>query len=543
MDHPRGNTGNAFAINAAGQVTLATPAALPNPGGMQLVVRATDNAGASGDGLVNVICNAPAQGVVEQRWNGSDAFWSENWTGTTAYSGTLAAFTTAQNVADNYSRRLTGYLKPQVTGDYTFWVAGDDDCRLYLSSDGSPSNKSQIASVGGWTNFQSWDSQAGQKSAVIPLQAGKVYWLEAQQVEGGGGDHLSVAWQGPGISRQAIPSSVIFPNVAGVNFDNPPVPPTLALTSPVEGSAFDAGDNITLEAAVAGGSIAVTSVDFYRGATLIGSDATAPYSAIWNSALAGSHALTARAVYSGGGVTSSATGITVADTDPASDPDGDGFTTGLELALGTDPDSAASQPSPLYANLRAWWKLDESTGSTADDTTGRPGWRGRRCGVGHRHHRRRARIRRHRRRRADRHPGRVDRHRRLLAGRLGEDRSRLGHRHRDPAARGRSHRLPGRIHAERELHRHREFLHLRHQRLPVRPDHRGDRQRRPMAPPRRHPQRDERQDLHRRCRSPPPAAARSRLSSPGRCRSATTTATATSASTDRSTMSGSTSAP
>ena len=366
-----GNTGNAFTINAAGQVILVTPGALPTPGSVLLVVRATDNVGAAGDGVVNVICNAPANGVVEQRWSGGSAFDSEEWTGTTSYAGTLATFTTGQNVADSYSRRLTGYLKPATTGDYTFWIAGDDDCRLYLSSDGFPSNKTEIASVDGYTNFQVWDSQSQQKSALIPLVAGKVYWLEAQQKEGSGGDHVSVAWQGPGISRQAIPSSVVFPNVAGANFENPPVPPSIVVTSPSAGASFNAGDSVTVTANVAGGSIAVTAVEFYRGATLIGSDNSSPYSATWSSATAGSHMLTAKATYTGGGVTSSSVSISVTDPSPDGDPDGDGFTTGLELALGTNPNSSASQPSSLYANLRAWWKLDETTGTNADDTTGR----------------------------------------------------------------------------------------------------------------------------------------------------------------------------
>ena len=216
-----GNTGNVFAINASGQLTLAVPASLPNPGGLQVVVRATDNLGASGEGVINMICNPGSQAVVEQRWTGSSAFWSENWTGATAYSGKLPTLTSAQDVSDSYSRRLTSYLKPQVTGDYTFWMAGDDDCRLYLSTDGYQANKVQIAAVNGWTYFQSWDSSSAVKSVSIPLVAGKVYWIEAQQVEGGGGDHVSVAWAGPGISRVAIPSAVLVPTAAGINFTAP----------------------------------------------------------------------------------------------------------------------------------------------------------------------------------------------------------------------------------------------------------------------------------------------------------------------------------
>jgi hypothetical protein len=371
-----GDTGNAFAINASGQVALVTPAALPNPGGVQLVVRATDNVGAAGDGVVNVICNAPANGVVEQRWSGGTAFDSEDWTGTPAYTGTLATFTTGQNVADNYSRRLTGYLKPATTGDYTFWIAGDDDCRLYFSSDGSPSNKTEIASVDGWTNFQAWDSQSQQKSAVIPLVAGKVYWLEAQQKEGGGGDHVSVAWQGPGISRQAIPASALFPNVNGANFENPPVPPSIALTSPSAGASFNAGDNVTLTANVASGSLAVTAVEFYRGSTLIGSDSSSPYSVTWSGATGGNYVLTAKATYTGGGVTSSGVAISVVEADPdgdgldgagelaagtnpnLADTDGDGFSDGYEVAHQSSPTNANSKPSVLVA---AHWDFNNAT--------------------------------------------------------------------------------------------------------------------------------------------------------------------------------------
>ncbi|MEQ1752349.1 MAG: PA14 domain-containing protein, partial [Prosthecobacter sp.] len=216
-----GNTSSIFAINASGQLTLALPASLPNPGGIQLVVRATDNLGSSGDGVINVICNPGTQAVVEQRWTGTTAFWNENWTGTAAYTGRLNLLTTAQGVGDNYSRRLTSFLKPQVTGDYTFWLAGDDDCRLYLSTDGYQTNKVQIAAVNGWTNYQSWDQNGSQKSATIPLVAGKVYWIEAQHQEGGGGDHVSVAWTGPGISRVAIPATVMLPTAPGINFTAP----------------------------------------------------------------------------------------------------------------------------------------------------------------------------------------------------------------------------------------------------------------------------------------------------------------------------------
>lgn len=363
-----GNEGNVFAINTSGQVSLLTPSALPSPGTRQLVVRAMDNAGATGDGTVNIVCNPPAvAGVAEQRWSGGTAYDTQNWSGATNYSGSLTTFTTPQNVADSYSRRLIGYIQPQVTGAYTFWVASDDDGRLFLSTDNSAANKVQIANVAGYTGYQSWDSQASQKSAAITLQAGNVYYMEVHHKEGGGGDHASVAWQGPGISRQAIPASAMFPT-----FGAPAIAPSIAVTSPVQGADFAFGVSINVQAALVAGSLPVASVDFYDGGTLLGSDSTAPYSFAFNGATSGGHTLTAKAVNSGGAVTSAAVGITVqVNADPSADPDGDGFTTGLEVALGTNPQSAASQPASIYSSLRAWWKLNEASGTTADDSTGR----------------------------------------------------------------------------------------------------------------------------------------------------------------------------
>ena len=112
--------------------------------------------------------------------------------------------------ADNYGQRLWGWLKPPQTGDYTFWIAGDDEQQLWLSTDGSPTNVVRIANVAGWTPAMDWDNTGGgaggpgQKSAVIKLEAGKKYFIMALGKEGGGGDSTDVAWQGPGIAAREV---------------------------------------------------------------------------------------------------------------------------------------------------------------------------------------------------------------------------------------------------------------------------------------------------------------------------------------------------
>ncbi|MFN6338928.1 MAG: Calx-beta domain-containing protein [Cyanobacteriota bacterium] len=199
-----GESAPAFSINADGQVLLSNPGSLPlGPTAMQLVVRATDNLGAASDGVVNLEVNG-LRVLSETRWSGRTAFDTQDWSATPVYSGLLSSSATASGVADNFSRRIVGLFEPSSTGVHTFWVAGDDDTRLYLGSDEGEGSRQLIASVEGWTNVQQWDKYASQQSAPITLQAGQRYWLEVQNREGSGGDHAEVAWQGPAMAAKVL---------------------------------------------------------------------------------------------------------------------------------------------------------------------------------------------------------------------------------------------------------------------------------------------------------------------------------------------------
>jgi len=113
---------------------------------------------------------------------------------------------------DNYGSRLRGWLIPPDSGDYTFWIASDDFSELWLSTDADPANKAQIANVPGYVASRDFDNTGGtggasQKSAAKTLVKGSPYYIEALMKEGGGGDNIAVAWQGPGISGRQIISS------------------------------------------------------------------------------------------------------------------------------------------------------------------------------------------------------------------------------------------------------------------------------------------------------------------------------------------------
>ena len=72
--------------------------------------------------------------------------------------------------------------------------------------------------------------------------------------------------------------------------------PTIAITNPATGASFATPATVTIQATAAdpGGSIA--RVEFYQGATLLGTDTTAPYEYVWASVPVGSYSLTAKAI-------------------------------------------------------------------------------------------------------------------------------------------------------------------------------------------------------------------------------------------------------
>ncbi|UCG58949.1 MAG: hypothetical protein JSU70_05445, partial [Phycisphaerales bacterium] len=111
------------------------------------------------------------------------------------------SFEGPENRAENYGTRVRGYVHPPTTGDYTFWISSDDYSQLWLSPENdNPAEKVQIASVPGWAEeARQWGKYPEQRSELIPMVAGRRYYIEALHKEGGIDDHLAVAWAGPGI--------------------------------------------------------------------------------------------------------------------------------------------------------------------------------------------------------------------------------------------------------------------------------------------------------------------------------------------------------
>jgi hypothetical protein len=114
------------------------------------------------------------------------------------------SFDSELNAADNYGCRVRGYLYPPADGDYEFWVSGDDNCELWLSTNADPSSAVRICQVPGWSNQYEWGKYPQQKSSFITLQGGKKYYIEGLMKEGGGGDSLTAGWGGPVIGEGPV---------------------------------------------------------------------------------------------------------------------------------------------------------------------------------------------------------------------------------------------------------------------------------------------------------------------------------------------------
>jgi len=93
--------------------------------------------------------------------------------------------------------------------------------------------------------------------------------------------------------------------------------PSVSITSPTSGAIFNAPANITISANASDSDGSVSRVDFYQGATLIGTATSSPYAISWNNVAAGSYTLTARATDNLGATTSSAPVNITVDAPPA----------------------------------------------------------------------------------------------------------------------------------------------------------------------------------------------------------------------------------
>ena len=112
----------------------------------------------------------------------------------------LSAFEVPANAGEMYFARIRGFVHPPESGDYVFSITSDDNSDLFLSTDEDPANRRFITCVDGWSAPEDFS----RKSKPVHLERGKRYYIEAVHRELDMGDHLRVAWAGPGVAEGII---------------------------------------------------------------------------------------------------------------------------------------------------------------------------------------------------------------------------------------------------------------------------------------------------------------------------------------------------
>ena len=105
--------------------------------------------------------------------------------------------TALQSTAARSDERLRGWLQPPTDGKYTFWLAGDAEAELWLSTNALPVFSKRISVVTEATRPGEWNRVGEQQSDPVSLKGGQTYYIEARQRQGNAPGFLAVAWRGP----------------------------------------------------------------------------------------------------------------------------------------------------------------------------------------------------------------------------------------------------------------------------------------------------------------------------------------------------------
>jgi hypothetical protein len=166
-------------------------------------VSVTPAAGTSGSGITGNYYNDPGNGTRFNTFKLAQLDPTINFTGITTTWPPAGVGGTA---GTNYSTRWVGMIKPLTTEAYTFYATGDDGVRLYVNG--------QVVADGfvdqGPTTY----------SGTVNLVAGQVYNIELDYFQDGGGAYATLEYSTPTITRQIIPSFVLYPQITTA----PPVP-------------------------------------------------------------------------------------------------------------------------------------------------------------------------------------------------------------------------------------------------------------------------------------------------------------------------------
>jgi hypothetical protein len=110
----------------------------------------------------------------------------------------IPTFSTPSGYGDNYGAVVEGFIIPQQTGDYDFFLRSDDASQLFISANETPPDPLvdfPLAEETGCCQAFLEPGALQTSWAPVSLVAGRRYAVLALLKEGGGGDYLQVAWR------------------------------------------------------------------------------------------------------------------------------------------------------------------------------------------------------------------------------------------------------------------------------------------------------------------------------------------------------------
>lgn len=219
-----------------------------------------------------------------------------NWTTLPAFGSLTAVQQGTLDFVDPSPRRrrsqyafnYSGYIEVPTTGIYTFSLYSFDSSKLVI--DGT-----EVVNFDG-------QHQPSEKSGAIALAAGKhtvniQYAFSNQRGQTTYWDDVRLSYEGPGISRGPVPSSVWWRTPGGSD-------PAIALATPANGATVS-GASVPLTATITPNGATINKVQYYSGPVLLGEATAAPYTVNAFMGASGTNQLRARLYYNGSYTTDS----------------------------------------------------------------------------------------------------------------------------------------------------------------------------------------------------------------------------------------------
>ena len=153
---------------AAHQTFSTTQVALTNP---------TKDSAPQAVRVVSI--GTPDAGILCQYWRDIPGSRVRDLTGDSAYPHfpneqvLLGQMEIPPNQPSDFGTVLSGWLRPPQSGDYTLFIASDDQGELWLSSDDKPEHLQRIARVPTWSLPREWTQYPQQQSQAIHLDSEK----------------------------------------------------------------------------------------------------------------------------------------------------------------------------------------------------------------------------------------------------------------------------------------------------------------------------------------------------------------------------------